>query len=173
MRFLTSISLRPNSLLIAVKLTLSLSANSISSDRRASVKRLSTFCIKHGDSTRDNRTQSNRPLQLQPPEEISFSFLMPFLSFHQCPIRKLILRSLVKFLCRSGIVPLTSCLRSIVFSYSFAPHKKESLIVIWVEMKGWQPSVSFCPIVKKIFLLTWILENKAYLNFYSIIGESL
>ncbi len=34
---------------------------------------------------------------------------------------------------------------------------------IWVETKGWQPSVSFCPTTKKIFLLTWILENKTYL----------
>ena len=35
---------------------------------------------------------------------------------------------------------------------------------IWVETKGWQPSVSFCLIMIKIFLLTWILENKTYLK---------
>ena len=39
------------------------------------------------------------------------------------------------------------------------------MTVIWVETRGRQPSVSFCPTIKKIFLLTWILENKAYLIF--------
>ena len=37
---------------------------------------------------------------------------------------------------------------------------------IWVETKGWQPSVSFCLTMIKIFLLTWILENKTYLKIY-------
>tara|TARA_B100000963_G_scaffold143361_1_gene124916 strand:+ start:453 stop:602 length:150 start_codon:yes stop_codon:yes gene_type:complete len=44
---------------------------------------------------------------------------------------------------------------------------------IWVETKGWQPSVSFCLTMIKIFLLTWIFENKTYLNFTEKFGEIL